>query len=257
MLQNLNSMIRLDIHITTLKRIFDMIELFKKIYKFMVLRWARTSPRRYIAFLQKKGIKIGANCHFYQGISSIWIDITRPSLVDIGENVAFNKNFQLYTHDFASKVFLHKFHTFIPSSGRVKIGNNVSFGADCTVLKGTTIGDNCFIGLGSIVSNNIPANSVAMGRPAKVVCTIDTFFEKRKKKCIQEALDYAKSIKERFNRQPRLKEFYEEFPLFLNGNDECPELPVKKQMGPAYEHFKSNHKAVFQGFEDFLKRAGI
>jgi len=223
----------------------------------MELKWGRTSPQRYIAFLRKKGIKIGQNCMFYQGISTIWIDITRPSLVDIGDNVAFNKNFQLYTHDFASKVFLHKFKTFIPSSGRVKIGNNVSFGADCTVLKGATIGDNCFIGLGSIVSKDIPANSVAMGRPAKVVYTIEQYFEQRKKECVQEAFDYARSIKERFNRQPRLQEFYEEFPLFLNGTDKCLDLPVKEQMGPAYEHYKSHHKAIFKGFNDFLHRAGI
>lgn len=51
---------------------------------------------------------------------------------------------------------------------------------NCTVLKGVTIGDNCIIGIGSIVTKDIPANSVAIGNPAKVVCSLDEYFEKRK-----------------------------------------------------------------------------
>ena len=44
---------------------------------------------------------------------------------------------------------------------------------NCTVLKGVTIGDNCIIGIGSIVTKDIPANSVAIGNPAKVVKKFD------------------------------------------------------------------------------------
>lgn len=51
---------------------------------------------------------------------------------------------------------------------------------NCTVLKGVTIGDNCIIGIGSIVTKDIPANSVAIGNPAKVVCSLDEYFEKEK-----------------------------------------------------------------------------
>lgn len=221
------------------------------------LRWARTSPERYIRFLRNKGIIIGEGCKFYSGLKTISIDITRPSLIEIGNNVAFNKNCKLVTHDFATKVFLVTHKEFIPSSGKIKIGNNVSFGMDCTVLKNVTIGDNCFIGLGSVVTKDIPANSVAIGAPAKVIATIDEYFLKRKKECIEEALYYAKSIQERYGRRPKIEEFWEEFPLFLNGDDECPELPIKKQMGDAYDYYKKNNKAVFNGFDDFLKNAGI
>lgn len=49
------------------------------------------------------------------------------------------------THDFASYVFVNKYNEFIPSHGKVKIGNNVWFGMNCTVLKGVTIGDNCIL----------------------------------------------------------------------------------------------------------------
>lgn len=96
------------------------------------------------------------------------------------------------THDFASYVFVNKYNEFIPSHGKVKIGNNVWFGMNCTVLKGVTIGDNCIIGIGSIVTKDIPANSVAIGNPAKVVCSLDEYFEKRKKQYLKECVDYAK-----------------------------------------------------------------
>lgn len=221
------------------------------------LRWARTSSKRYIKFLRSKGIKIGNNLFVTRDLKSLSIDITRPSLIEIGDNVRLNKNLTLVTHDGAFYVLKNKFNEFISASGRIKIGNNVYFGRDCTVLKGVSIGNNCIIGFGSVVSRSIPENSVAVGIPAKVICTIDEYYLKRKKESIDQALDYAKSIQERFSRRPRIDEFWEEFPLFLNGEDDCPELAIKKQMGPAYDHFKNNNKAVFNGFDDFLKAAGI
>ena len=51
----------------------------------------------------------------------------------------------------------------------VMIGNNVWIGGSVTILAGVTIGDNCTIGAGSVVTRDIPANSVAIGNPARVV----------------------------------------------------------------------------------------
>ncbi|HOP59466.1 MAG TPA: acyltransferase, partial [Bacteroidales bacterium] len=53
--------------------------------------------------------------------------------------------------------------------GKIKIGNNVFIGNNCTILPGTTVGDNCIIGAGSVVRGNFPENSVIVGNPAKVV----------------------------------------------------------------------------------------
>lgn len=234
-----------------------MKRFFKNKIENLRLRWARTSPKRYIAFLRSKGVEIGDGCSFYSGLKTISIDITRPSLIKIGNNVAFNKNCKLVTHDYVTRVFLGVYNEFVSSSGKIIIGNNVSFGMDCTVLKNVTIGDNCFIGLGSIVTTDIPSNSIAIGRPAKVICTLDDFYNRRKKEVLEEAFEYARSIQERFGRRPRIEEFWEEFPLFMNGNELDDRLPIKRQMGEAYEHYRKNHKAVFNGFDDFLKHAGI
>ena len=51
----------------------------------------------------------------------------------------------------------------------VTIGNNVWIGGSVTILPGVTIGDNCSIGAGSVVTRDIPADSVAVGNPARVI----------------------------------------------------------------------------------------
>ena len=51
----------------------------------------------------------------------------------------------------------------------VTIGDNVWLGGNVTILPGVTIGDNCTIGAGSVVTHDIPANSIAAGNPARVI----------------------------------------------------------------------------------------
>ena len=92
---------------------------------------------------------------------------------------------------------------------------------------------------------------------AKVVSTLEGYYEKRKKQSINEALVYAKSIEERFNRLPKIEELWEEFPLFLRGNELIDNLPIKRQLGDAYEFYKENNQPVFKGFNDFLEQAGV
>ncbi len=51
----------------------------------------------------------------------------------------------------------------------VTIGNDCWFGASVTVCPGVTIGDNCVIGAGSVVTGDIPDNSFAAGVPCRVI----------------------------------------------------------------------------------------
>ncbi len=55
------------------------------------------------------------------------------------------------------------------SKGEVRIGNNVWIGDKATILGGVTIGNNVIIGANSVVTHDIPSNSVAAGLPAKVL----------------------------------------------------------------------------------------
>lgn len=53
--------------------------------------------------------------------------------------------------------------------GDIIIGNDVWIGSDATILSGLTIGDGAVVGAKSVVANNIPPYSVAVGNPARVV----------------------------------------------------------------------------------------
>lgn len=218
----------------------------------------KKDPHLLTAHLRNVGVDIDDEVFILEP-ETLRIDLTRPSLISIGKGTFLHRNLQILTHDYATYVFLNKFNKFINCSGRVTIGKNVWFGMDVTCLKGTDIGDNCIIGYGSVVMGKIPANSVAAGCPARVICTLDEYYEKRQKRCIEEAFEYARSIQERFGRRPVPADFREEFPLFVSGDEvaKYPEIPIERQMLGAYSDYVNNHKAKFQSFDDFLKAAGL
>ena len=55
------------------------------------------------------------------------------------------------------------------SKGEIKIGNNVWIGDKVSILGGVTIGDNVIIGAGTIVTHDIPSNSIAAGIPVRIL----------------------------------------------------------------------------------------
>lgn len=232
-----------------------LIKIPYKLYQFLKQKWIRRSSDSLLNYYRKKGCKIGDGTIAFDP-KSLLVDVTRPSLIEIGENVFLHKGLTLLTHDFASWTFVRVFDEFLPSSGKITIGNNVWFGYNCTVLKGITIGDNCIIGIGSVVTKDIPSNSVAVGVPAKVVCTLEEYFEKRKKEYVMESIDYAKSIKERFNREPIIEDFItEDYTCFVDGSniDDYPMINFQTVLkGNHFNRWKENYKAPFHGFESFM-----
>jgi acetyltransferase-like isoleucine patch superfamily enzyme len=59
------------------------------------------------------------------------------------------------------------------TKGPTRIGDNVWCGAHVVVTSGVTIGERCVIGANSVVTEDIPAFSIAAGAPARVLRTID------------------------------------------------------------------------------------
>lgn len=233
--------------------------LLKKIVKKILSYTCRISNGRYTKYLTRNGVKIGEGTKFRPFTTEI--DLTRPSLISIGSNCYFNKNLVILTHDWVSRVFIYSGRDFLPSSGKVVIGNNVSTGQNVTILKGVSIGDNVFIGANSVVTRDIPSNSIAVGIPCKVVMSLDDYFEKRKKQAEKEALEYALSIQQRFGRRPVETDFKEEFIYFVDGDkiDQHFEISerIKFQLGPTYERYKESHIAKYDSFDAFLQEAGI
>lgn len=111
-------------------------------------------------------IEIGEN--FYANHNLIILD---PNKVTFGDNVFIGPNCAFYTPE-------HPLDAETRNKGLeyakpIKVGNNVWFGGNVVVLSGVTIGDNCVIGAGSVVTKDIPANSLAIGNPCKPVRNIE------------------------------------------------------------------------------------
>jgi acetyltransferase-like isoleucine patch superfamily enzyme len=132
-----------------------------------------------IAYLRKLGAKVGDGTRFNCDLSLVG---SEAYLVEIGENCLFAGEVKIFTHDGGIKVINELFNESkrMDKAGRIKIGNNCFLGYRTIILPNVSIGNNCIIGAGSIVSKNIPDNSVAAGVPAKVICTIDEYYEKCK-----------------------------------------------------------------------------
>lgn len=122
-------------------------------------------------YLLNHGLVIGENVNLdFNGIDSLY-----PWLIEIGSDIQFATGVTILAHDASTQIPLGK-----AKIGRVKIGNCVFIGLNSTVLCNTTIGNNVIIGAGSIVTSDIPSNSVYAGNPAKFICTFDEYIEKNR-----------------------------------------------------------------------------
>jgi acetyltransferase-like isoleucine patch superfamily enzyme len=209
----------------------------------------------YIDFLRKKGATIGEGTMFF---GSVEIDMTRPFLIEIGKNCVLTDGVRVLTHGFDWQVLKSLYHEMLSSSGKVVIEDNVFLGRDCIVLKGVRIGKNTIIGAASVVTHDIPSDSVAVGNPCRVKMSISDYYKKRKRKYIEEARLYAFEIYRKTHRIPKIEEFGEEFPLFLKRDAEWGNLPIEMRwrLGNDLAYFLKS-KPIYSSFEDFLIDSGI
>lgn len=110
-------------------------------------------------------IEIGEN--FYSNHNLVILDGAK---VKIGDNVFIAPNCCITTA--GHPINIDERNRGLEYAYPIKIGNNVWIGAGANILPGVTIGDNVTIGAGSVVNKSIPANSIAVGNPCKVIKTI-------------------------------------------------------------------------------------
>lgn len=91
----------------------------------------------------------------------------------IGEDTLIGNNVTIMDHN-AHGIKPKERRTSCGSSERIIIGKNVWIGNNVTILKGTTIGDNSIIGVGSIVKGEFPENVIISGNPAKIIKKIES-----------------------------------------------------------------------------------
>ena len=221
--------------------------------------WQCRTAKGYEQWLRKQGVVIGKNLRLFNH-NSIRFDITTPGLITVGDNVSITADVSILTHDFCSSVFRQKYYDYVPGRSKVVIGNNVYIGQKAMILRGVTIGDNVIIGAGAIVTKDIPSDSVVAGIPARVVCTLDEYYQKRKSKVLAEAKQYARNLYHYRGSRPTVEDFWEEFALFYHDEENYPEAFIQRiknvQMpGDLFDEFIKNNKPIYASFEDFLDDA--
>lgn len=142
----------------------------KKILR-IFFNWPRPKPKLE-DILRKNGMKIGTNIKILEGCI---IDDSHYWHIEIGDDVTLAPRVHILAHDASTKTHLN--YTKIKN---VFIGNRVFIGASSIVMPGVRIGDNAIIGAGSVVTRDVPENSVFAGNPAKFICRVEDYLEKEK-----------------------------------------------------------------------------
>jgi acetyltransferase-like isoleucine patch superfamily enzyme len=105
-------------------------------------------------------VTIGNSVGIFEGV------VINPSeSVTIGDCVGIGADCLIWSHG----AWLDPLKGFPYSFESVSIGSNVWFPARSILLPGCSVGDDCVIGTGSIVTKSIPSGSLAMGSPCVVV----------------------------------------------------------------------------------------
>lgn len=126
-------------------------------------------PRKLRPFiLRRMGCKVGNGCFVGDYVR---IDTSHPDMITIEDNVSIASGSRLLCHQ-------RDFSDYCVGDDYMKLGYVVKpivlkkgclVGMESFVMPGVTIGEGAIVGAGSLVTKNIPAWTIAAGRPAKVL----------------------------------------------------------------------------------------
>lgn len=123
--------------------------------------------------------EIGDNCRW-----GPWLLPVYPKLIKLHNNVIVHRKALLVPHDilnrFLSSAYPDADFGHYEKIGCIELMDNVYISANVTVLANVRINKNCIISAGSVVSSDIPENTIASGIPAKPVGRFDMFAALRK-----------------------------------------------------------------------------
>jgi acetyltransferase-like isoleucine patch superfamily enzyme len=137
-----------------------------KIYDFVNLYGCQIGDNTKIGtFVEiQKGAKIGTNCKI-SSHTFICEGVTIEDEVFVGHNVTFiNDAFPRAATD-DGKLQTEQDWVCVPTL----VKNRASIGSSATLLCGITVGENAIVGAGSVVTKDVPANTIVAGNPARLL----------------------------------------------------------------------------------------
>jgi len=106
-------------------------------------------------------VQLGERVYF--NVNCVVLDAAK---VTIGNNVFIGPGVHIYTATHPTDAMERRKTEFAKP---IFIGNDCWIGGNTVICPGVTVGDGCTIGAGSVVTKDIPANSLAVGNPARVI----------------------------------------------------------------------------------------
>ncbi|WP_165047729.1 MULTISPECIES: DapH/DapD/GlmU-related protein [unclassified Adlercreutzia] len=126
---------------------------------------------RYVNYLKRQGMDIKGMPQFIA--PSVHFDGKDYSIIHIGDKTVISKNVEFLTHDYSIARALEAIGEDMTLEAYflrdIVVGNNCFVGLGSILMPGCTIGDNCIIGAGSVVRGDIPSNSIVIGNPQQIV----------------------------------------------------------------------------------------
>src|SRR6476620_11192623 len=130
-------------------------------------RIARLTRRRDpVKWARSVGVSVGTDCRFI-GTSAATFG-SEPYLITIGNHVTLTAGVRFLTHDGGVWTLRH-IDPAMDVIAPIAVGDNVFIGLNAIILPGVRIGSNVVIGAGSVVTKDVPDNTVAAGNPARVL----------------------------------------------------------------------------------------
>lgn len=127
---------------------------------------------KFVRFMGPTNISIRDGGSLYvkenAGIRGVNMEIGGGKSIVIGRLCMFSYGITLRNYD-SHKVIDLKTHHITNNAEDIVLGNHVWICKNVTILKGVTVGDNSILGYGSIVTRDVPNNTIAAGIPAKIV----------------------------------------------------------------------------------------
>ena len=153
------------------------------------------------AYLRHLGARIGPECEILAEVSAFG---TEPWLIEIGRRVTITHGVTFLTHDGASRLFRQRLPGSSPWGNRfgtIWIGDNSFVGANALLMPGIRIGPDSIVGAGSLVTHDVPPNTVVGGVPARVLCSLDEYIARYQQKWVPVTAADRQALRRELTRQ--------------------------------------------------------